>query len=224
MDICFNRIDLSYSSICALIKQYTTDAFNKSGYKVYVRLYGLLEFSSLEASGVTKLRSNPNFDLRGQGVAIGFIFETTIINIYFQIIGSRSGAQLVIMRIQNPSEGIWKIEINKVNKPIDLRFNIWLPITGFINNETYFIKSSPYTTLTSPANVFIPMVVTAYDINNSLYIDASRGYIEYLDGTDIKSLLIRSAKREPNIAYPNREWGFGIVDIKKTFESLRGSI
>jgi hypothetical protein len=54
---------------------------------------------------------------------------------------------------------------------------MWLPISGFISNETYFIRSTPYTTLTSPGNAYIPIVATAYDIaNGSLFIDASRGF------------------------------------------------
>ncbi len=108
---------------------------------------------------------------------INFIFEQTRINIYFQLVGSRSGAQLVIVRILNPTEGIWRITLRKVDRTLRLRVNIWLPISDFIGDDTFFISSTPYITLTSPANVFIPIVATAYDvINDSLYINASRGF------------------------------------------------
>lgn len=108
---------------------------------------------------------------------VSFIFEATIINIYFQLAGSRAGAQLVIMRFQNPTAGIWRIGIQKMNTTLPLNINIWLPINSFIGSETYFVKSSPYTTLTSPGNVYLPIVVTAYDNkNNSLYRNASRGF------------------------------------------------
>ena len=62
---------------------------------------------------------------------ISFIFESTIINIYFQLVGSRAGAQLVILRLRNPTEGIWRIGIQKMNKTLPLKINIWLPITAF---------------------------------------------------------------------------------------------
>lgn len=210
----------------------------------------------------------------------GFIFETTIVNIYFQLVGSRSGAQLVIMRFQNPTEGIWLIGIRKMNKTLPLNLNIWLPINAFINSETYFVRPNPYTTLTSPGNVSLPIVVTAYDISNdSLYTSAGRGFtrtgniapslaapgvniigpapgnkyitmtgtsvaaahtagiaaillewgvvnrnVEYIDGTDIKNLLIRGARRDLNVKYPSREWGYGILDIFGVFENLRGNV
>jgi subtilisin family serine protease len=210
---------------------------------------------------------------------VSFIFENTLINIYFQLVGSRSGAQLVIIRFQNPTEGIWRIGIHKMNKTLPLNFNIWLPISAFISNETYFVRSSPYTTLTSPGNISLPIVVTAYDnSNDSLYLNASRGFtrtgniapsfaapgvnilgpttgnnyvamsgtsvaaahtagiaaillewgivrgnVKQMDGTDIKNLLIRGARREPNKIYPSMEWGYGILDIFGVFENLRGN-
>jgi hypothetical protein len=45
-----------------------------------------------------------------------------------------------------------------------------------------------------------------------------------MSSVDIKNLLIRGAKRDPHTTYPNREWGYGIVDIFNTFNSLRGDI
>jgi hypothetical protein len=50
-----------------------------------------------------------------------------------------------------------------------------------------------------------------------------KGNIKYLDGTDIKILFIRGAKRDPDADYPNREWGFGIIDILGTFENISGN-
>jgi subtilisin family serine protease len=211
---------------------------------------------------------------------ISFIFETTTINIYFQLVGSRAGAQLVILRLKNPTEGIWRIGIHKMNKTLPLIINMWLPIRAFIGEGTYFMKSSPYVTLTSPANVYLPIVVTAYDdLNDSLYINASRGFtrterispslaapgvnvtgpfldnsyttmsgtsvaaahtagiaamllewglvrkvLDNMDGTDVKNLLLRGAKRDSNITYPSREWGYGIIDIFGVFENLRGNL
>ncbi len=210
---------------------------------------------------------------------VSFIFETTTINIYFQLVGSKAGAQLVIVRFSNPTEGIWRITINKIDKTLPLHFNIWLPISNFIGEETFFINSTPYITLTSPANVDIPIVATSYDnSNNSLYINASRGFtrterispslaapgvniigpsfgsgytvltgtsvaaahtsgiagmllewglvrgaLDYMDGTDVKNMLLRGARRESTRTYPNREWGFGIIDIFGTFENLSGN-
>ena len=37
----------------------------------------------------------------------------------------------------------------------------------------------------------------------------------------IKAFLIRGAKRNPALSYPNREWGYGALDIYETFLRLR---
>ncbi len=50
-----------------------------------------------------------------------------------------------------------------------------------------------------------------------------RGNNVYMDSQSIKSLLIRGATRSPSQIYPNRQWGYGIVNVYNTFLGLRGS-
>jgi subtilisin family serine protease len=38
---------------------------------------------------------------------------------------------------------------------------------------------------------------------------------------EIRNLLIRGAIRDPNLTYPNKEWGYGIMDLYNTFDTLR---
>lgn len=45
-----------------------------------------------------------------------------------------------------------------------------------------------------------------------------------LDNLEAKTLLIKGANRSPNISYPNREWGYGTLDVYQTFESLRNTV
>lgn len=42
-----------------------------------------------------------------------------------------------------------------------------------------------------------------------------------IDACQIKSLLILGAIRTPNIEYPNREWGYGQLNLYNTFEVIR---
>ena len=48
-----------------------------------------------------------------------------------------------------------------------------------------------------------------------------RGNRPAMDTGTIKNLLIRGARRAQNIVYPNRDWGYGILDIVSTFENMR---
>lgn len=43
-----------------------------------------------------------------------------------------------------------------------------------------------------------------------------------MDATEVKQFLMREVKRNPGGTYPNKEWGFGMIDIYRTFDSLRG--
>jgi subtilisin family serine protease len=210
---------------------------------------------------------------------IGLIFEPTRINVDYQLVESQSGDQLILVRFRNSTEGIWRFQVYTSGN-LTLRYHVWLPMENFLSRETYFIRSNPNYTLTSPGNTFTTVVTTAYDYRNrGLYINASRGYLrneniaptlaspgvdligpaipsgyKIMSGTsvaaahaggicamllewgivrgnfpqistvEIRNLLIRGAKRDPNLNYPNQEWGYGILDLFNAFNALRSDI
>ena len=47
-----------------------------------------------------------------------------------------------------------------------------------------------------------------------------RGNQPFFSGSSVKNYLTRGAKREERLQYPNREWGFGRMDLYHTFELL----
>lgn len=49
------------------------------------------------------------------------------------------------------------------------------------------------------------------------------GNRSYMSTTDVKSYLIRGAKREPGYDYPNNQWGYGKLDVYNAFDVLRNS-
>lgn len=207
---------------------------------------------------------------------IRFIFEYTTIYIDYVIVEAWSGDELILIRFREPTPGIWKFKV--YGTKINSGFHIWLPIRGFISEDTFFLSPNQYTTITEPGNVLYAITATAYNPKNqSLYIDASRGYarnniikpdfaapgvevfsplldrkygltsgtstaaalltgvtamlLEWgivngnnrsMETYQIKKYLIRGVDRSPTLSYPNREWGYGIVNIYGTFESLSG--
>ena len=43
----------------------------------------------------------------------------------------------------------------------------------------------------------------------------------YMNSSTIKTYLIRGAKRNPALTYPNREFGYGTLDLYQAFIRLR---
>lgn len=203
-----------------------------------------------------------------------FIFVPTKVWVNNYLLETNSGDQLALIRFDKPSEGLWKLRVyNLDNQTTD--YHVWLPSKGIITEDTYFIDSNPDTTITSPANSFYPITITAYNhVNNSIYYAASRGLtrsgvlkpelaapgveivcpvsnnkygtitgtgaaaahatgiaamlLEWgivkgnnteIDGFDIKSMLIRGAKRNPDDSI-NNIWGYGRIDAYGVFEAL----
>ncbi len=44
---------------------------------------------------------------------------------------------------------------------------------------------------------------------------------EYINTTQVKNFLIRGTRQRPDELYPNRQWGYGILDLYRAFEQLR---
>ena len=214
--------------------------------------------------------------LRGENT-VSFLLEQTQITVYTQIADVSAGSQFIFMRFETPMSGIWRILIRN---SLDIRetFHLWLPVRGFISDETYFLRPDPDTTITDPGNARYPITVTAYDhTKNSIYIHASRGYslsgrikpdlaapgvnilgasvsgrrltrmsgtsvsaahlagaaaillnwgvlnanYPYLNTPVLKSIFVRGAQRNPALTYPNREFGYGTLNLYEAFLHLR---
>lgn len=207
---------------------------------------------------------------------INFIFGTTSLSVNYRLVETFTGEQLILLRFRNPTPGLWKFTIYS-RGDLPGSYHIWLPMNGFISDDTYFIHPDPYTTITSPATTDTPLTITAYNpFNNALYNQASRGYtrtkivkpdlaapgvdvivpdlnqgfttssgtglaaahaagitaimLEWgvvkgyypeMNSTVVKKFLIRGATRSKTMQYPNREWGYGMIDLYNVFNILR---
>lgn len=218
---------------------------------------------------------------RDQDIATEFILEdTTIVVSYVASIGPQNSF-LASIRFLAPAPGIWRIRVYPTTAITGI-FHMWLPIEGFLSDDTYFLLPEPYTTITSPGNAPVPITVSTYNhLDSGLYIHSSRGYTRdgrikpdlaapgvdvygpgvssvpgifpmtrmtgssvaaahtagaaanlyswaYYQGNDpeitnsgIKAYLLRGASRSSSYTYPNREWGYGTLDLYQSFLSLR---
>ncbi len=112
----------------------------------------------------------------GAETVIPFRLDSTILTVAYQNFESGSGNQLIFIRFENPTSGIWRIRVYPTIF-ITGRFHAWLPMHGFISESTIFLRPDPNTTTTDPGNADMPLTVAAYNhTNNSIYIHSSRGY------------------------------------------------
>lgn len=106
-----------------------------------------------------------------------FVFEKTKLTIDTLLAEQASGAELIRMRFEAPTAGIWTVRVYAEEEMINGRFDLWLPITSFLSDETYFLEPEPDTTITEPGNVQSAITATAYnDENRSVYLNAGRGF------------------------------------------------
>lgn len=125
----------------------------------------------------------------GTEIVIPFRLDRTSITVNYVNYESGSGSQLIFMRFQAPSPGIWHIRVYPTTSA-PAQFHIWLPMHGFLSDETVFLRPNPDTTITDPGNAVVPLTVSTYDhVSGSIYIHSSRGYT-------------RNNNRKPDLAAP----------------------
>lgn len=212
----------------------------------------------------------------GESQRVRLLFEETEIYIADKSVGLTSGQFLMVLQFRNPTPGIWSLRVYG-DRILNGRFDIWLPMEKFIEEETYFLSPDPEITLSSVATTSSLIVAANYNhYNDSLYIHSSRGYtasgfikpdiaapgvnvfgplpggrygqmtgssvsaahaagaaallaewgllrviIVNMDGNDIRRLLIQGAVQKGSDEFPNRGWGYGAMNLKNTFETLR---
>ena len=107
---------------------------------------------------------------------VTFLLERTKIYVDYRIIEVRSGDQLIFMRFENPSEGIWKIRVYP-EETFGSTYDLWLPIRQFLTASTQFTRPDPDVTITGPSDTTGPITVGGYDhTNGSIYINSGRGF------------------------------------------------
>ena len=205
-----------------------------------------------------------------------FVFENTTVYIDYRLFVERTNSELIFIRMEEPSSGIWKLEV-EASRLADGEYHIWLPVKEFLSGEVYFLLSDPDTTVTEPGCVMNGITAAYYNgENNSIAIDSGRGYtrngtikpdfaapgvevlsaakrnqfvrrsgssiatavtagasvllMEWLyyrmgrrnvDTLQIRNLLLLGTERVDSEEYPNRRWGYGAINLYRTFESLR---
>lgn len=141
--------------------------------EIWYKTPGSFDFQVISPSGdaTTIVRTRPPDFYQKE-----FLIEDTRLDVYVGSIISQSSDQVILLRFEDSKAGIWKIRIS-AGSDITRTFNAWLPISDFLETETYFLRSNPDFTICEPANATDLITVSAYNTQtNALYLSASRGY------------------------------------------------
>lgn len=105
-----------------------------------------------------------------------FVLEGTRLTVDYRIESGITANQLIYLRFERPTKGVWKILVFPKNF-INGTFDMWLPISAFLEAPVYFVSSNPDRTLTVPGTARVPMTVGGYnDASGALFLDSGRGY------------------------------------------------
>lgn len=81
--------------------------------------------------------------------------------------------------------------------------------------------SSPSVPMTRKSGTSIAAAHTAGAVASLFSWGIVEGHNPLMSEASVKAFLIRGAKRNPALTYPNREWGYGALDLMQTFLRLR---
>ena len=190
----------------------------------------------------------------GKSEIYNLIFDATTVTIEYDLVEADSSDELIIIRLENPTPGIWSLRIYDA----DEKYNVYLPVSQFIYPNTYILEPSADITIVDPAVASNVITTSLYNARNgALYIDNGRGFgrdgsikpdissalscaitagaacqflnwgiVEGKDkelrASDIKGYFIRGTIRANDISYPDRQWGYGKLDVYNSFEVIRG--
>lgn len=112
----------------------------------------------------------------GHVETVRFPIDQTTVTVAYETISGGQRSYLALLHFTAPSPGIWRIRVYPT-VAITGTFHMWLPVHGFVKDDTVFLRSDPFTTITSPGNSPFAITAGAYNhLNGSLYIHSSRGY------------------------------------------------
>jgi hypothetical protein len=118
------------------------------------------------------------------------------------------GDQLIFVRFERPVRGIWTLSVYP-DTTITGNFHVWLPMTGMLPSEVFFLKPNPDVTLTIPSIASVPITVGGYQATEgSLYLNSGRGFTA-------------SALVKPNFTAP--AVGVQAVGIRGSYVTMTGT-
>lgn len=113
----------------------------------------------------------------GRSFGYDLVYSQTQLSVSYVVVEQGTGEELILLRMQLPRSGLWKIRVYAKGEAGLGIFDMWLPNKQLLRGDTRFLRPDPNTTITGPSYSKLPITVTAYDNNNnSYYIENGRGF------------------------------------------------
>lgn len=204
-----------------------------------------------------------------------FVYEKTRVVINYISNERNTGDELIVMRFEAPSPGVWTIRVRGVRTSGNVPFHIWMTQEQFRGGEAAFLTPTPEITLTMPSYVDDAVTLSAYNsATGAFYYNSGQGFSRtgkikpdlaapgvavstangpytgtsmaaavtagamlqlaqwcvternspFVSGREIKGYLRRGARQDSAYEYPNRQWGYGKLDLQGTFDVIAGRL
>lgn len=109
----------------------------------------------------------------GKSEIYNLIFDGTTVTIEYDLVEADSSDELIIVRLENPTPGIWSLRIYDSLE----KYNVYLPVSQFVYPNTYILEPSADITIVDPAVASNVITTSLYDTRNrALYITNGRGF------------------------------------------------
>lgn len=120
----------------------------------------------------------PNVDFRiARNLDYTFVYEKTRVTMNYLHNERNTGDDLIVMRLEAPTPGVWTIFVQGIRSTPQVPFDIWLTGKEFQDGEVFFLTPEPEITLTMPSYVEDAVTVTSYNgANGSFYFNSGQGF------------------------------------------------
>ena len=133
-------------------------------------LPGIISISILSPTGELIEPAEPRI---GKSEIYNLILDGTTVKIDYDLVENNAGVQLIVIKLGKPTAGIWTIRIYGQGE----KYNVYLPISEFVYENTYILEPDPNTTIVDPGYSKGAITTSLYNsANGALFISNGRGF------------------------------------------------
>jgi subtilisin family serine protease len=105
------------------------------------------------------------------------VYEGTVVEIVNVAIDVNVGVQMMYLRFEGASGGIWKLYVTESESSRGEGYDSWLPLRQYTGEKVRFVDPDPAVTICAPGSAEGVITAAAYNVaNDTIYAYSSRGF------------------------------------------------